>query len=45
MMLWIVVVVEVSGLLLISYFIDNMVVCYYLLLGKVVGLVVVYVGL
>ncbi|PAO05093.1 multidrug ABC transporter permease/ATP-binding protein [Enterobacter cloacae] len=45
LLLWIAAVAEVSGPLLISYFIDNMVAKSYLPLGQVVGLGVAYVGL
>lgn len=45
MMLWIAVAAEVSGPLLISYFIDNMVARHHLPLGKVAGLAAAYVGL
>ncbi|MBO2911956.1 SmdB family multidrug efflux ABC transporter permease/ATP-binding protein [Enterobacter sichuanensis] len=45
LLLWIAAVAEVSGPLLISYFIDNMVAKSYLPLGLVVGLGVAYVGL
>lgn len=38
MMLWIAAAAEVSGPLLISYFIDNMVARHHLPLGKVAGL-------
>lgn len=44
-LLWIAAIAEVSGPLLISYFIDNMVAKSYLPLGLVVGLGVAYVGL
>lgn len=44
-MLWIAAIAEVSGPLLISYFIDNMVAKSYLPLGLVAGLGVAYVGL
>ncbi|MDY1036772.1 SmdB family multidrug efflux ABC transporter permease/ATP-binding protein [Enterobacteriaceae bacterium RIT714] len=44
-MLWIAAIAEVSGPLLISYFIDNMVAKSYLPLGLVTGLAVAYVGL
>ncbi|VDY43581.1 Multidrug resistance-like ATP-binding protein mdlB [Salmonella enterica subsp. arizonae] len=44
-MLWIAAAAEVSGPLLISYFIDNMVAQHLLPLGKVVGLAAAYVGL
>lgn len=43
--LWIAAIAEVSGPLLISYFIDNMVAKSYLPLGLVAGLGVAYVGL
>ena len=45
LMLWIAAIAEVSGPLLISYFIDNMVAKSYLPLGLVAGLGVAYVGL
>ncbi|ESN16277.1 multidrug resistance-like ATP-binding protein MdlB [Enterobacter sp. MGH 24] len=45
LLLWIAAVAEVSGPLLISYFIDNMVAKGYLPLGLVAGLGVAYVGL
>ena len=45
LLLWIAAVAEVSGPLLISYFIDNMVAKSYLPLGLVAGLGVAYVGL
>lgn len=45
LMLWIAAIAEVSGPLLISYFIDNMVAKNYLPLGLVAGLGVAYVGL
>lgn len=45
MMLWIAAAAEVSGPLLISYFIDNMVARHHLPLGKVAGLAAAYVGL
>ncbi|HGL4530748.1 TPA: SmdB family multidrug efflux ABC transporter permease/ATP-binding protein [Enterobacter roggenkampii] len=45
LLLWIAAIAEVSGPLLISYFIDNMVVKSYLPLGLVAGLGVAYVGL
>ncbi|MCU6427190.1 SmdB family multidrug efflux ABC transporter permease/ATP-binding protein [Enterobacter sichuanensis] len=45
LLLWIAAVAEVSGPLLISYFIDNMVAKSYLPLGLVLGLGVAYVGL
>ncbi|MFY9993849.1 MAG: SmdB family multidrug efflux ABC transporter permease/ATP-binding protein [Leclercia sp.] len=44
-LLWIAAIAEVSGPLLISYFIDNMVAKSYLPLGLVTGLAVAYVGL
>lgn len=44
-LLWIAAIAEVSGPLLISYFIDNMVAKRYLPLGLVAGLGVAYVGL
>ncbi|APV84985.1 SmdB family multidrug efflux ABC transporter permease/ATP-binding protein [Salmonella enterica] len=44
-MLWIAAAAEVSGPLLISYFIDNMVARHHLPLGKVAGLAAAYVGL
>ena len=44
-MLWIAAIAEVSGPLLISYFIDNMVAKSYLPLGLVAGLAVAYIGL
>lgn len=44
-MLWIAAIAEVSGPLLISYFIDNMVAKNYLPLGMVAGLAAAYVGL
>ncbi|MCK7339037.1 SmdB family multidrug efflux ABC transporter permease/ATP-binding protein [Enterobacter cloacae] len=44
-LLWIAAMAEVSGPLLISYFIDNMVAKSYLPLGLVAGLGVAYVGL
>ncbi|MBM3069700.1 SmdB family multidrug efflux ABC transporter permease/ATP-binding protein [Enterobacter sp. RHBSTW-00994] len=44
-MLWIAAIAEVTGPLLISYFIDNMVAKRYLPLGLVAGLGVAYVGL
>ncbi len=44
-MLWIAAAAEVSGPLLISYFIDNMVAQHHLPLGKVAGLAAAYVGL
>lgn len=44
-MLWIAAIAEVSGPLLISYFIDNMVAKSYLPLGLVAGLGAAYVGL
>ena len=45
LLLWIAAVAEVSGPLLISYFIDNMVAKSYLPLGLLAGLGVAYVGL
>ncbi|WP_165464976.1 SmdB family multidrug efflux ABC transporter permease/ATP-binding protein [Enterobacter cloacae] len=45
LLLWIAAIAEVTGPLLISYFIDNMVAKSYLPLGLVVGLGVAYVGL
>ena len=45
LLLWIAAIAEVSGPLLISYFIDNMVAKGYLPLGLVAGLAVAYVGL
>ncbi|EKS6643923.1 SmdB family multidrug efflux ABC transporter permease/ATP-binding protein [Enterobacter hormaechei] len=45
MLLWIAAIAEVTGPLLISYFIDNMVAKSYLPLGLVAGLGVAYVGL
>lgn len=42
MMLWIAAAAEVSGPLLISYFIDNMVARHHLPLGKVAGLAAAY---
>ncbi|MEB6631335.1 SmdB family multidrug efflux ABC transporter permease/ATP-binding protein [Kluyvera cryocrescens] len=45
LMLWIAAAAEVSGPLLISYFIDNMVAKGLLPWGKVMGLVAAYVGL
>lgn len=45
LLLWIAAIAEVSGPLLISYFIDNMVAKNYLPLGLVAGLGVAYVGL
>ena len=45
LLLWIAAIAEVSGPLLISYFIDNMVSKSYLPLGLVAGLGVAYVGL
>jgi ATP-binding cassette subfamily B multidrug efflux pump len=45
LMLWIAAIAEVSGPLLISYFIDNMVAKSYLPLGLVAGLGVAYIGL
>ncbi|MDK9603243.1 SmdB family multidrug efflux ABC transporter permease/ATP-binding protein [Lelliottia wanjuensis] len=44
-MLWVAAIAEVSGPLLISYFIDNMVAKSYLPLGLVAGLGAAYVGL
>ena len=44
-MLWVAAAAEVSGPLLISYFIDNMVAKNNLPLAMVVGLVAAYVGL
>lgn len=44
-MLWIAAIAEVTGPLLISYFIDNMVAKSYLPLGLVAGLGVAYIGL
>ncbi|MEX9251891.1 SmdB family multidrug efflux ABC transporter permease/ATP-binding protein [Pseudenterobacter timonensis] len=44
-MLWIAAIAEVSGPLLISYFIDNMVAKNHLPLGMVAGLAAAYVGL
>ncbi|MDR2218768.1 SmdB family multidrug efflux ABC transporter permease/ATP-binding protein [Yokenella regensburgei] len=44
-MMWIAAIAEVSGPMLISYFIDNMVAKDYLPLGIVAGLAAVYVGL
>jgi len=44
-LLWVAAIAEVSGPLLISYFIDNMVAKSYLPLGLVVGLAVAYIGL
>lgn len=44
LLLWIAAIAEVSGPLLISYFIDNMVAKSYLPLGLVAGLGVAYVG-
>ena len=44
-LLWIAAIAEVTGPLLISYFIDNMVAKNYLPLGLVTGLAVAYVGL
>ncbi|CDZ84390.1 SmdB family multidrug efflux ABC transporter permease/ATP-binding protein [Citrobacter koseri] len=44
-MLWIAAAAEVSGPLLISYFIDNMVAKSHLPLGTVAGLVAAYIGL
>jgi ATP-binding cassette subfamily B multidrug efflux pump len=45
LLLWIAAIAEVTGPLLISYFIDNMVAKNYLPLGLVAGLGVAYVGL
>ncbi|CAM7118456.1 SmdB family multidrug efflux ABC transporter permease/ATP-binding protein [Enterobacter hormaechei] len=45
LLLWIAAIAEVTGPLLISYFIDNMVAKSYLPLGLVTGLGVAYVGL
>ncbi|MCX8301491.1 SmdB family multidrug efflux ABC transporter permease/ATP-binding protein [Enterobacter pseudoroggenkampii] len=45
LLLWIAAIAEVSGPLLISYFIDNMVAKSFLPLGLVAGLGVAYVGL
>ncbi|WP_200557837.1 SmdB family multidrug efflux ABC transporter permease/ATP-binding protein [Enterobacter sp. LAM2022] len=45
LLLWIAAIAEVSGPLLISYFIDNMIAKSYLPLGLVAGLGVAYVGL
>ncbi|EHF4996339.1 SmdB family multidrug efflux ABC transporter permease/ATP-binding protein [Enterobacter hormaechei] len=45
LLLWIAAIAEVTGPLLISYFIDNMVAKSYLPLGLVAGLCVAYVGL
>ncbi|HHE4911715.1 TPA: SmdB family multidrug efflux ABC transporter permease/ATP-binding protein [Enterobacter hormaechei] len=45
LLLWIAAIAEVTGPLLISYFIDNMVAKSYLPLGLVAGLGVAYVGL
>lgn len=45
LLLWIAAITEVTGPLLISYFIDNMVAKGYLPLGLVAGLGVAYVGL
>ncbi|HDR2752918.1 MULTISPECIES: SmdB family multidrug efflux ABC transporter permease/ATP-binding protein [Enterobacter] len=45
LLLWIAAIAEVSGPLLISYFIDNMVAKRYLPLGLVAGLGIAYVGL
>ncbi|MEG6094502.1 SmdB family multidrug efflux ABC transporter permease/ATP-binding protein [Enterobacter bugandensis] len=45
LLLWVAAIAEVSGPLLISYFIDNMVAKSYLPLGLVAGLGVAYVGL
>ena len=44
-LLWVAAAAEVSGPLLMSYFIDNMVAKDLLPLGKIAGLVVAYVGL
>ena len=44
-LLWVAAIAEVTGPLLISYFIDNMVAKNYLPLGLVTGLAVAYVGL
>ncbi|HKS32120.1 MAG TPA: SmdB family multidrug efflux ABC transporter permease/ATP-binding protein [Enterobacteriaceae bacterium] len=44
-MLWVAAAAEVSGPLLISYFIDNMVAKEWLPLGLIAGLVVAYIGL
>ncbi|POZ17632.1 multidrug ABC transporter permease/ATP-binding protein [Lelliottia aquatilis] len=44
-MLWVAAIAEVSGPLLISYFIDNMVAKSYLPLGLVAGLGAAYIGL
>ncbi|MDR9891098.1 SmdB family multidrug efflux ABC transporter permease/ATP-binding protein [Pseudenterobacter timonensis] len=44
-MLWVAAIAEVSGPLLISYFIDNMVAKNHLPLGMVAGLAAAYVGL
>ncbi|MBC6531897.1 SmdB family multidrug efflux ABC transporter permease/ATP-binding protein [Citrobacter amalonaticus] len=44
-MLWVAAAAEVSGPLLISYFIDNMVAKNNLLLGRVTGLIAAYLGL
>ena len=44
-LLWIAAIAEVTGPLLISYFIDNMVAKNYLPIGLVTGLAVAYVGL
>lgn len=44
-MLWVAAVAEVSGPLLISYFIDNMVAKEWLPVGLIAGLVVAYIGL
>jgi ATP-binding cassette subfamily B multidrug efflux pump len=44
-LLWIAAIAEVTGPLLISYFIDNMVAKNYLPLGLVTGLAVAYIGL
>ncbi|MFO3903071.1 SmdB family multidrug efflux ABC transporter permease/ATP-binding protein [Enterobacter hormaechei] len=45
LLLWIAAIAEVTGPLLISYFIDNMVAKNYLPLGLVTGLAVAYIGL
>lgn len=45
LMLWVAAIAEVSGPLLISYFIDNMVAKSYLPLGLVAGLGAAYIGL
>lgn len=44
-MLWVAAAAEVSGPLLISYFIDNMVAKEWLPVGLIIGLVVAYIGL